>query len=427
MSPNNLHILSGSADAQVHLWSLPSLLSFSASNDPAPFVPQHTLSAHRGPITAVAFGHSHTKTNIAVSAAKDNTVIVWDYLSGQSLHTFLLSSPAQSLALDPADRAVYAGYADGSIQMIDFFSTAALSQKIRDPSEQATPTQPSEKDRWKLPTDDEGQGAMCMDTGYDGTTLVSGHENGKIHTWEIAKGRYKSTVHDYSLPITNLIMLPPTGWPNPKIPHTALRQVVKPRYESTFSAEPGVDGGGGVPLHYTITAAFPVSLPLSHASAISDAAFQEALTHPCFPTSWLEEGLTAFATSEPALEASPSPPGSPNPNLSPGTKEVSVTEKLRHDNAFLTQQLSEALARGREAIKENLRHDRDRWKRQEEERVKAERKKRRRLRRLKTEENARKKVMGEAVDEDEETGEGGREAEEEKDLSSDTDEFTDSE
>ena len=35
--------------------------------------------------------------------------------------------------------------------------------------------------------------------------------------------------------------------------------------------------------------------------------------------------------------------------------------------------------------------------------------------------------MGEAVDEDEETGEGGREAEDEKDLSSDTDEFSDTE
>ena len=311
--------------------------------------------------------------------------------------------------------------------MIDFFSTSALSQKIRDPSEQATPTQPSEKDRWKLPTDEEGRGAMCIDTSYDGTALISGHENGKIHIWEIAKGRYKATLHDYSLPVTNLIMLPPTGWPNPKTPHTKLRQVVKPRYESAFSAESGVGGAGGVPLRYTITASFPASLPLSHASTMADAAFQEALIHPCFPTSWLEEGVTAFATSEPPSGTRPSPPGSPNPNLSPDTKEVSEIEKLRQDNAFLTQQLSDALARSREAIKENLRHDRDRWKRQEEARMKAERKKRRRLRRLKIEENARKKVMGEAVDEDEETGEGGREAEDEKDLSSDTDEFSDTE
>ena len=266
-----------------------------------------------------------------------------------------------------------------------------------------------------------------MDTGYDGTTLISGHENGKIHTWEIAKGRYKSTLHDYSLPVTNLIMLPPTGWPNPKIPHMKLQQVVKPRYESTFSAEPGVGGTGGVPLHYTITASFPASLPLSHASTMADAAFQEALTHPCFPTSWLEEGFTAFAPSEPASGVHPSPPGSPNPDLSQDRREVSEIEKLRLDNAFLTQQLSDALARGREAIKENLRHDRERWKRQEEARMKAERKKRRRLRRLKIEENARKKIMGEPVEEDEEPREGSREAEEEKDLSSDTDEFTDSE
>jgi len=373
-------------------------------------------------------GHSCTKTNIAVSASKDNTIIVWDYIAGESLHVFLLAAPAVCLTLDPADRALYAGHADGSVHMMNLFSTSDLVQQVRNPSLQATPTQPSEKDRWTLPDDADGQGMLCMDTSYDGTTLISGHENGKMHVWDIAKGQWTSTLHDYALPITNLIMLPPTGWPQPKAPQLRLQQVVKPRYESTFSANSGGRGTRGVPLHYACTSFFPSSLSLSSLSAASETSFQEALNHPCFPTPWLEEGLTAFNSSPSAIAPPSSVPGCPPSNLPEGIKEVPEVERLRQQNAFLTQQLDQALARSKEAIKENLRHDRERWKQREEAGMKAERKKRRRLRRLQIQEVARKKAVGELVDEDDEMGEGATEAkDEDQDLSSSTDEITDSE
>lgn len=391
-----------------------------------PFTPQLTLSSHRGPITAIAFGRSRTKTNIAVSASKDNTVIVWDYLSGRCLQNFLLSSPAQCLSLDPVDRAIYAGHADGSIHFLDLFSKTALSQNIRDASIQATPTQPGENDRWRLPTEGEGQGVLSIDISYDGTSLISGHEDGKMNSWDIAKGQFTSTLHDYTLPITNLLMLPPIGWPKPKIPHTRLRHVVKPRYESTFSNDSARGVSRDVPLHYTFTTYLPSSLSMSHFSATADSAFQEALTHPCFPKTLLEEGLTAFNSSSSAAPTQPLRQGSPATKLTDDAKELLEVEKLRKQNTSLTQQLGEALARGKEAVKENLRHDRERWKQQEEARMKAERKKRRRLRRLKIEENARKRVMDEPVEEDEEMGDAPKEAEDDQDLSSDTDDITDS-
>lgn len=373
-------------------------------------------------------GHSRTKTNIAVSASKDNTIIVWDYIAGESLRVLLLSEPAVCLTLDPADRAIYAGYADGSVHMINLFSTSDFMQQVRNPILQATPTQPSEKDRWRLPDDADGQGMLCIDTSYDGTTLISGHENGNMYTWDIAKGQWTSTLHDYALPITNLMMLPPTGWPEPKTPQLRLRQVVKPRYESTFSADSGGGGTSGVPLHYAFTSFFPSSLPLTSFSATSESFFQEALIHPCFPTSLLEEGLTAFDPSSSAIAPLSSLHSSPPSEVPKGAKGVSEVESLRQQNAFLTQQLGQALARSKGAIKENLRHDHERWKQQEEARMKAEKKKRRRLRRLQIQETVRKRAMGELVDKDEEMGEGATEAkDEDENLSSSTDEITDSE
>ncbi|KAL8821886.1 MAG: hypothetical protein Q9191_007226, partial [Dirinaria sp. TL-2023a] len=255
VAPNKLHALSGAGDAQIHLWSLPSLLSFSTPVDgnTAPYTPVLTLSSHHGPITALAFGHSHSKTNIAVSASQDKTIIIWDYLSGTNLHTFLLSSPALSLALDPADRALYTGSSDGSIQFLPFFTPTSSTSQIHDPSQQNTPTQPPEKDRWKLPatttttiTEPSSRlpAANCLTLSYDGTVLLSGHSDGKIHTWDIGKGRYSGTLHDYAHAVTNLTMLPPTGWPNPRVPRVKLHQVIKPRYESTFTSSSSASDPG---------------------------------------------------------------------------------------------------------------------------------------------------------------------------------------
>lgn len=330
--------------------------------------------------------------------------------------------------LDPADRAIYAGFDDGSVQMIHLLSESSALQKIRDHSARGTPTQPSEKDRWRLPTDEQGLGVLCLDTSYDGSTLVSGHDNGKVYTWDIAKGRFISTFHDYTLPVTNLTMLPPTGWPKPKKQTFKLRQVSKPRYESTFSTGSGAGASAGVPLHYASNGVLASPLPLSPSSVTSQSAFQEALTHPSFPTSWLEEGLTAFEKSHSTAAIHPSTPSSPAPEIVNGTRNSSEIERLRRENEYLNQQLSEALARGKQAIKENLRHDRERWKQQEEARIKADKKKRRRLRRLQIQENARKKAMGEHVDDDDDEmgDEAEHAADDDSELSSSTDEITDS-
>ena len=396
----------------------------SCSSGPSQFSPLKSLSSHRNAITAVIFGHSHSKTNIAISASKDNTLIIWDPLRGDSLHTFLLSSPVLCLALDPADRACYAGYEDGSIQFINFYESIGVTQMIRDPALQDTPTQPVYEERWRLPRNDDRQAALCLQTSYDGTTLLSGHSNGKIQTWDIARGRYGTTLAEHDHAVTNLVMLPPTGFPNPKVRHLKLRQVVKPKYESSFGGD-GADAGraAGVPLNYTFTAQFTSNLPLSARHEKTEREFQDALMHSSFPEEWLEEGiaeLAAYSASEGKLTS--------GNKLNDGVESLNSEEikKLQAENDVLKGQLAEALARHRETINQNTSLEEQRWRQQQDERVKGERKKRRRLRRIAAAERARKKIMGEEVegDIDEEMNEG---EEGEEELSSSTDEITDSE
>lgn len=429
VSPDANFVLSGSIDSAVLLWSLPSLLSFeyvsSYSNTPSQFSPLKTLSSHRAEITALVFGHSHSKTNIALSASKDNTLLVWDPLRGHILHTFLLSSPALCLTLDPADRACYAGYEDGSIQFIDFYKSSGPLQMLRNPALQSTPTQPPYEERWRLPVPGEGQEALCLQTSYDGTSILSGHQNGKIHTWDVGRGRYGNVLAEHDHAVTNLLVLPPTGFPNPKTRHMSLKQVVKPKYESSFASDTG-GSTGGVPMDYTFTAQFTSNLPLSARQETAERDFEDALRHPSFPPEWLEEGITAFTagsswSQKQGQDHLDDDVGESNAETGPAMK------KLQAENELLKAQIAEAMSRHRTTIHENMVLEKQRWKQREEERIKGERKKRRRLRRIAAAENARKKVMGEAVDgeSDEEMNEGGEEDEEEE-LSSSTDEITDS-
>lgn len=352
-------------------------------------------------------GHISSKSNIAVSASNDSSCIVWDYANGEALHTFLLTSSPLCLALDPADRAVYIGYEDGSVQIIDFYSQGSLIQPLHNPVVQATPTQPSPSDRWSAPEHSDSP-VLCLQVSYDGTSVVSGHKDGKIHSWDVAAGKYGSQLAEFSVPITNLLLLKPNGFPSTLNSAIKLHNVVKPRYESFVNPGNNNHGisGAVIPMNYTFTAQFSSNLPLPRRLA-DNAYFQEALAHPSFPPFLLEETLADFTSTH---------------KLSSDITGFPEIAEIRAQNALLSSQLSTAKELQRSATASLHERDKEDWRRQKDEEIKAARKKRRRLRMRKTAELARKKEMGELAEEgDEEMGET-----EEEDLSSSTDEITES-
>ncbi|KAI9879896.1 MAG: Pre-rRNA-processing protein ipi3 [Pleopsidium flavum] len=307
VDPSSNFLLSGSSDSNIHVWSLPALLSFSQpsatdSTQPTPRSPLRTLSNHRAAITHLITGHGSSVANIAISGSQDNTCIVWDYHTGTLLRTFLLPSTPLCLALDPADRACYAGYEDGTVQLIDFYKTPTLTNTLYDSAHQSTPSQASPKDQWPPPNDTLGA-ALCIAVNYEGNTLITGHQSGKIISWDVAKGRYSSELFDLSAPVTNLHMLPPTGFPYPTEPKLKVHNIVKPRYEASLSGSEG--DSGVVPANYNFTAQFTSSLALPRLSADQTlipppSEFDTALSHPSFPTAMLDEGLAELASWNPA-------------------------------------------------------------------------------------------------------------------------------
>ncbi|PBP24455.1 Pro-kumamolisin [Diplocarpon rosae] len=224
------HLITGSEDSNIHVWSVPHLLAMVSTETVESL---RTLSNHRAAITNLATGHSASATNICVSASRDNTVIVWDYLSGDLLRTFLLPSTPLCLALDPCDRAAYIGFEDASLQVIEFLSGDSTRNSLYDRSLQSTPVQVT-LPPWTSQVDSGP--TLCLGLSYDGTCLLSGHASGKIIQWDVPRRAFTAELADLNAPVTNLLMMP--VFPSKKM--TRALTVVKPRLGQssyTFTAQ----------------------------------------------------------------------------------------------------------------------------------------------------------------------------------------------
>jgi pre-rRNA-processing protein IPI3 len=282
-------LLSASADSSVHVWSLPELLSFSGAQDTSPI---RTFSNHRSKVTAIAVGHSASSCNFAVSVSEDKTCLVWDYRTNTLLRTFLLLGVASSVALDPADRAFYLGYEDGTVQQIDLYQTINGGlDAVQNGNGAANPIQPKASSRWKL--QDTSLGAvLCMTLAFDGTTLITGHDSGALLSWDTNRGSYLSTLPQSPLPgpVANVAFLPVTGFASQSdkaTPRTRVTEITKPKFGAHTT-----DEGFGVPGNYSLSV--QLSTNLSADDAPND--FCSALTDPSFPTSLLDQGLSELAS-----------------------------------------------------------------------------------------------------------------------------------
>ena len=210
-------------------------------------------------------GSSASSLNICVSASKDNTIIVWNYHTGDLLRTFLLPSTPLCLSLDPCDRGVYIGFEDGSLQLVEFIRSSSAFNELYDTRLQSTPVQITSSP-W-IASSEVGP-ALSLGLSYDGTILISGHESGKIMQWSTSRGGVSAEIADLNAPVTNLSMLSP--FPAARL--TKANTVVKPKL------------GEG---NYVFTAQL--------AGTMGTNSFQRALQQTGIPTDMLEEAISRLS------------------------------------------------------------------------------------------------------------------------------------
>lgn len=363
------YVVSGSGDASIFIWSLLDLLASDAGRQKDP---QRRLKRHRDAVTDVRIGRGTSAYNIAVSVSKDLTAIVWDYHRGNMLRMYLLSAVPQTLALDPASRAAYIGYVDGSLHLLDFYRSLSAIQE-----QDAAPMQALEGDRWTAPG---LTSAVCsLATSFDGTTLISGHADGQVHAWAVTRGKYKHQVAMFGDAVTNLVIPLPTGFQTASA-GVLTKQVIRPRYGDDMTADPETGAPRNMNLHLQLASPLRVK--------DDQAEFGNILEDPLFPSSFLDEYLAE-------LEDETQVP------TNDGVAEKAQTKQLAAD-------LEAALAKISE-------YERQRKRQTQMANLKAAKKQRRRVQLLQDEHVERTKVM-------EKTPQTEFDME---DLSSDTDELTD--
>ena len=406
-------LLTGSPDSRIHVWSIPALLSYSlssshGSNQSSSNAPIQSLSSHRAAITSLITGHSHTGTDIAISGSRDKTCRIWDYRTGTLLHTFILFSTPLCLALDPADRAFYAGFEDGSIQPVGLYKRSSFTNPIQNAELSATPTQPPAKDRW-FP--DSASSTLALAVSYDGTSILSGHEDGKIHEWDTAQGRViVNAAFTLFAPVTNIIMLSPTGFPVAHKSRTTMSGIVKPWHGEVLNGDASGNGGDMANEKYTFMAQFTSPLPTSRffrrkeESLMSD--FDAALTDDSFPKSYLEDSIILFNSQ----------------TLNDGS--IPAGDRLHEEVSMLKAQLAHSRMMQLHHAETSINLREEVFRLQEERTMKQRAKRIRRIKRAKADEVMRKRVMGEKVSE---ADDNDGQVEDEGQASSTTDELTDSE
>lgn len=318
-------LVSTSADATARVWSLPALLSFQTDIQSA--VPTSTFDGHRSSITAVSLGHSASFRNFAITIAEDRTCLIWDYHSSTTIFTFLLAAVPRCVDFDPVDRAAFIGYDDGSVQQLDLLSIAKTNLGKTDD----LAVQPGDKNRWRVPASAHGA-ALSLAVSFDGTTVLSGHHSGAIVAWDVANGHMRSLpLHPpIARPVTTMRFLPIAGIAE-HTKHYNVETVVKPKFGAFHTVD------------YTVPGNYTAQLHLLENSRKSKSSFQEALTAPTIPQSWLDEGLSELSRwSQPEPQVNGEKDG--DDDFMAFAEDTAPNDDLKKQNQELKQQI-EALRR----------------------------------------------------------------------------------
>ena len=260
---SRFHLLSGSDDSNVHVWTLPRLLEMGSAVEDEP---DRTLSNHRAAVTSLVVGQSsNPDTNLCVSASKDKTCLVWNYRSGTLLRTLLFPASPLCLALDPGARALSASCEEGSIYVVELFGEKPLlgPHSAEEPSTVVQVSAPF----GSAPAD--AGPASCLALTYDGTALLSGHPRGRVLQWNLSDNSLPVELANLGAAVTNLAFVPPLSAAEPAL---KVQTVVKPSQADRT---------------YTITAQFEADLG-------PETEFRSLLNTAGFPRNALEEAILSL-------------------------------------------------------------------------------------------------------------------------------------
>ncbi|KAF3202550.1 Pre-rRNA-processing protein ipi3 [Orbilia oligospora] len=212
IDPTSTFLLTGSLDTNILVWSIPHLLLPSSAKKPL-----RTLEYHQQPIISVLCGHGTGPSALAISAAADSSV----EFSKVGNRTVELgngtTSPAESSSGGDGERSYDSPLYRADERHIPIATSGNGSKWTAEGHDTAVTT---------------------MDVVFQGNYLVAGTESGSVNVWDAATGQLFRTLTTYKAPISNVKILPPTGFSEDTVTTSQLT-IIPPRYHEAVKASSG--------------------------------------------------------------------------------------------------------------------------------------------------------------------------------------------
>lgn len=194
-------VFTGSKDSTVLGWRLMDLITSSLeggvnfgdqsiSNDSNSVQPVFSWTKiHSLEITGLCVGYGQGLDNRVYTSSLDNTVRCWDLAQNDLVSTYVLPEKISAMAIDPAERSIYAGLVNGDILLIPRYKVNSSTGVVEGPrgnNEKITLNYEDNSDIiLSRPDSDIKSSVTCLDISFDGTILAAGYSDGQVYTWDI--------------------------------------------------------------------------------------------------------------------------------------------------------------------------------------------------------------------------------------------------
>lgn len=190
-------LIVGREDGKLEGWGIQNLIN--NNNQPSiVFTKSHTEK-----ITDLIIGSNGSNGSLLYSASLDGTVKVWNLQSLEDVpeYTYTLPEIVLSLALDPAERIIYAGLENGEICVINRFEvdiSSGLVQHLQGINMKSEFIKSD--DNVLMVESSKASPIVSLDVSFDGTYLIAGFSSGTVAIFNTTTKTIKSE-YEVSSPV----------------------------------------------------------------------------------------------------------------------------------------------------------------------------------------------------------------------------------
>lgn len=148
--------------------------------------------SHISGITGLCVGYGQCFDNRVYSGSADKTVRTWNMTSSRLAITYMVADKVTALAIDPAERSIYAGLENGEIVIIQRFKINPVTGLVEGPQDSGEHISIESTDtntllRPDFVASDNKSNKKCsvssLSISFEGNAIVAGYSDGKVYSF----------------------------------------------------------------------------------------------------------------------------------------------------------------------------------------------------------------------------------------------------